>query len=160
MFSSSMVKTFPLASQAMHVGGVDGRAKITGPVRSVDASAVTQLVSSFESGGSSPIARVSCAFELEVSSSAVGALRFLDFLSPLKERGLTMLSIEFRNRDQEAHREYQDNEMVPYATMSIKPNLIYFGVQNLITILKLIYGTARLACESGFDHYAASRGTE
>ena len=46
MFSISLVKTLPLASQATHVGCAVGRAKMIGPVRSVGASAVTQLSSS------------------------------------------------------------------------------------------------------------------
>lgn len=90
MFSSSLVKTLPFASQEMHVGFADGRMRMTGPIMSDGASAVTQLLSS------SPVAAifetVSALEELSASSlSPLGALRFLDFLSPLKDSGLTMI---------------------------------------------------------------------
>lgn len=90
MFSSSLVKTLPFASQEMHVGFADGKMKMTGPIMSDGASAVTQLLSS------SPVAAifetVSALEELSAVSlsSLFGALRFLDFLSPLKDSGLTM----------------------------------------------------------------------
>ncbi len=91
MFSSSLVKTLPFASQEMHVGFADGRMRMTGPIMSDGASAVTQLLSS------SPVAAifetVSALEELSAASSLspLGALRFLDFLSPLKDSGLTMI---------------------------------------------------------------------
>ena len=84
------MKTFPFVSQAMQVGVAEGRANKIGPVMSEAASADTQLSSSsvVEAFGSIVVR----AF-LEFGSwlvSGLGCLRFLDFLSPLNARGLTM----------------------------------------------------------------------
>ena len=90
------MKTLPWASQAMHVGGSEGRAKMMGPIISDCASAVTQLSSSPEAA----VVAMVVVSALELSSPSLtpfsipGAFRFLDFLSPLKDNGLTMALIE------------------------------------------------------------------
>lgn len=94
MFSSSLGKTLPLASHAMQVGGVDGRAKMTGPVISDGASAVTQLSSSsvVEMAGSVVARAVEVGACLSRPDSVAGCFLFFDLFSPLKARGLTMIS--------------------------------------------------------------------
>lgn len=103
MFSMGRVKTLPLASQAREVGGSVGRTRRMGPERSVGASAVTQLSSSVgfsaSSGSATLVDFLSWREEEGASSSSelagsvvVVRLRFLGFLSPLKERGLTIVA--------------------------------------------------------------------
>ena len=84
------MKILPFTSQAMHFGGIDGRAKTIGPIISVGASAVTQLSSSFAPSASSARTTAFSNFVGKRSSSVVGALRFLDFLSPLNDNGFTI----------------------------------------------------------------------
>ena len=85
------MKIFPLTSQAMHVGGIDGKAKTIGPIISVETSAVTQLSSSCKPSASSARTSAFSSFCGKHSSSATGALRFFDFLSPLNDNGFTIL---------------------------------------------------------------------
>lgn len=89
------MKTLPFASQEMHVGFAEGRMRMTGPIMSDGASAVTQLLSS--STVAAMFETVSALEELSAASrsSPHGALRFLDFLSPLKDNGLTMVRIVY-----------------------------------------------------------------
>ena len=90
------MKILPFTSQAMHVGGIDGRAKTIGPTISVGASAVTQLSSSFKPSASTARTSDFSGFGGKHSSSVVGALRFFDFLSPLNDNGFTILSPQSR----------------------------------------------------------------
>lgn len=77
----------------MQVGEVVGRAKMMGPVMSDGASAVTQLSSSSvtEVVGSVVVIAVELGSWLSRPDAVVGCFLFLDFLSPLKARGLTMI---------------------------------------------------------------------
>lgn len=93
IFSISLVKILPLASQAMHVGGVDDRTNTTGPVTSIAVSAVTQLLSSFVPVDSSATIGVFSVLGWGGASSAIGALRFFGLLSPLKASGLTIYTM-------------------------------------------------------------------
>ena len=72
---------------------MEGRAKMMGPVMSDGASAVTQLSSSsvVEVVGSVVVRAVELGSCLSRPNSVAGCLRFFDFLSPLKARGLTMI---------------------------------------------------------------------
>lgn len=96
MFSRGRVKTLPFTSQASAEGVSVGRTITVGPAMSMMESADTHVVSSGwedEDGWSEDGVVVVSALEEGVSSvSVVGRLRFLAFLSPLKERGLTILS--------------------------------------------------------------------
>ncbi len=92
MFSSSLAKTLPLASQAIQVGGLEGNANMMGPVTSVGASAVTQLSSSSVDAGFGCVVVRAVDDGSSPSWWVVVCLRFFDFLSPLKARGLTMLA--------------------------------------------------------------------
>lgn len=100
MFSSSLGKTLPLASHAMQVGGVDGSAKMMGPVMSDGASAVTQLSSSsvVEVVGSVVVRAVELGSWLSRPDSVAGCFLFFDLLSPLKARGLTMMRNAYSTR--------------------------------------------------------------
>lgn len=102
MFSTAMVKTLPLASQASAEGGSVGRTNMTGPETSDGASAATQVSSSGAASSPASSALRSCLLAEEgpaapVSSSSLSAtrvrLRFLG-LSPLKDSGLTMAGAE------------------------------------------------------------------
>ena len=77
----------------MQVGREVGKAKMMGPVMSEGASAVTQLSSSsvVEVAGSVVVRAVELGSCLSRLDSVAGSLRFFDFLSPLKAKGLTMV---------------------------------------------------------------------
>lgn len=95
VFSSALAKTFPVASAAMAVGVSEGSTRRTGPAKSLGVSAETQDWSSVFSSASSSGCGWCCCDGLgvfrEASGSSVRCLRFLG-LSPLKDRGLTILN--------------------------------------------------------------------
>ena len=90
MFSTALAKILPLASLARHVVGLPGSTKITGPLMSVTASALTQAVSSSGCSEVAPVTR-SVEEDCSVVEGSVVRLRFLGLASPLKESAFTIL---------------------------------------------------------------------
>lgn len=86
IFSMLLRKTLPFVSQVMHDGGEEGTAKTIGPMISEGESAETQVSSSSFALTESGAARV-----LISSLSTLRIFRFLDLLSPLKTKDLTIL---------------------------------------------------------------------
>jgi len=92
IFSSRLANTLPLVSEAMQVGGSEGKTKTIGPTRSLALSALTQLSSAADASSFA----VATAFEDSADASpnlaAVSTrFRFLGFGSPLNESAFTMM---------------------------------------------------------------------